>query len=749
MLDSVIRTIITVTLILSSTWGQRVEVPVYEKGAYSVIVNNQVWFHSADTSIHHMGRDYSSTDGSLQILKSNTQLGQDILGSYTKVLLEWQVPSGPKFETSIRTYKDIPSAVLFEQYFPDGASKTATDPQGTMSSFPTLKPSWTQAKGVTIWADSKGPAPWPGKTPPVEGTLSGGIGGTGPLIVFNEDLSESVVISAFTNIMAHAQTFCDNTLRYGVIGSATFVPPGFRVTTILNVGKGISSAMESWGDVLLKWHKKERYGYKRDLANQYLGYSTDNGAFYYYHTEAGKNYEATIIDIQADAEHRGLPYKYVLLDSWWYYQGENGGGVVTWDARPDIFPDGLLGLQSKTHWPHQLHNKYWDAETTYAKQNGGRFQFICDGDTICLPVEQAFWNELFANKSKSGMFMYEQDWQWIQFNRTKELHEDPTLGHTWMMQMNTAAAMHNVTMQLCMTYSRQQLQSVEMGQVTNMRASGDYQPGNGDWDTAKTAIYYHAIGAAPSKDNYWSAAYQPGNPRYGNATEPHSRLHSAAASLTTGPVAVSDKIGSANASIILRACDAAGRLLTPDRPATYVDEMFLQKAFSKGGPNGHVWSTYASVGATYFQYLLGIDLLSPYSHRLDTFNHSASRLIATEMDSETAQEVSARGSFNFPKCGEDDFKLILLSPIVHGYALLGEPNKWVSVSAQRFSELHFSEGEASVTIHGQAGESVTVRWWVMQKVVVSPCIVPASGWMGASIRGEAASCTSAFYNIFT
>lgn len=723
--------------------------PVSAAGSYSVIVNRQEWFHSVETYIRHMGRDYSSSDGSLHILKSNTKTGQDTLGSYTNVLLEWQVPSGPRFDTSIRIYKDIPSVALFEQCFPDGANDTATDPQGIISSFPALRPSWTQAKGVTIWADSKGPAPWPGTVPPIDGTLSGGIGGTGPLVVFNEDLSESVVMSAFSNIMAHAQTFSDNTMRFGVIGSATFVPPGFCVTTILSVGKGVNSAMESWGDVLLKWHQKARYGYKRDLANQYLGYSTDNGAYYYYHTEAGKNYEETIIDVRADAEHRGLPYKYVLLDSWWYYQGcDNGCGVVAWDARPDIFPDGLSGLQSKTRWPYQLHNKYWDAKTTYAKQNGGRFEFVCDGDAMCLPVEQAFWNELIANKSAAGMFMYEQDWQWIQFNRTKQLHEDPTLGHMWMMQMNTAAATHNVTMQLCMTYSRQVLQSVEMAQVTNIRASGDYQPGNGDWDTAKDAIYYHAIGTAPSKDTYWSTAFQPGNPRYGNATEPHSRLQSVAASLTTGPIAVSDKIGSANASIILRACDASGRLLTPDRPATYVDEMFLQKAFAKGGPNGHLWSTYASVGATQFQYLLGIDLLNAYSHRLDSFSHSATRLVATEIDSETIQEVSAHGSFDFPQCGQADFKLVLISPILHGYALLGEPDKWVSVSSQRFSDLHFSDGEARVSVQGEVGESVVVRWWVAQKVVVSTCVMPPSGQMCASIREEAAMCTPVVRSIF-
>ena len=52
------------------------------------------------------------------------------------------------------------------------------------------------------------------------------------------------------------------------------------------------------------------------------------------------------------------------------------------------------------------------------------------------------------------------------------------------------------------------LQSVEMPAATNARASGDYihpGPGGGhQWDIGTTSILAHAVGLAPSKDNYWS-----------------------------------------------------------------------------------------------------------------------------------------------------------------------------------------------------------------------------------------------------
>ena len=75
------------------------------------------------------------------------------------------------------------------------------------------------------------------------------------------------------------------------------------------------------------------------------------------------------------------------------------------------------------------------------------------------------------------------------------------------------------------------MQSVEMYAVTNARVSGDYQPGNDDWDIGTSSILAHALGIAPSKDNYWTTEVQTGYPKkyneHPNYTEPHSRLHSA------------------------------------------------------------------------------------------------------------------------------------------------------------------------------------------------------------------------------
>ena len=54
-----------------------------------------------------------------------------------------------------------------------------------------------------------------------------------------------------------------------------------------------------------------------------------------------------------------------------------------------------------------------------------------------------------------------------------------------------------------------------------------------------------------------------------------------------GPVAPADMIGGSNAPLVMQACDQAGHLLSPDRPATLIDAAFAHRAFGGvPGPKG-------------------------------------------------------------------------------------------------------------------------------------------------------------------
>ena len=114
------------------------------------------------------------------------------------------------------------------------------------------------------------------------------------------------------------------------------------------------------------------------------------------------------------AASESIPYRYALLDSWWYYQGV-GGGVSNWVSRPDVFPHGLTSLRNSTGWPVMGHNRYWSVDNVYAKQNGGAYDFVVEKKSdgpfhhdIAWPSSQVFWDDLMANSTKWGLMMYEQ-----------------------------------------------------------------------------------------------------------------------------------------------------------------------------------------------------------------------------------------------------------------------------------------------------------------------------------------------------
>merc|ERR1711904_580094 len=98
----------------------------------------------------------------------------------------------------------------------------------------------------------------------------------------------------------------------------------------------------------------------------------------------------------------------------------------------------------------------------------------------------------------------------------------------------------------------------------------------------------------------------------------------------------------------------------------------------------------------------------------------------------------------FATCGEDDFQLYLVAaPTGKKYTLLGEPDKWISVSSQRFSDLAGSDDHASVKVHGQAGEKVTVRWAdAGGKISSATCPLSAAGEATSHVSSAGVSCAA-------
>jgi len=398
----------------------------------------------------------TTEDGSLKLESITRGTGIDASGAFELTTVAWH---GGAFITSFRDYANM---IVFEQSFPhgiQGSTLNASDPYAARDDVSTAFPSFSttssgSSTGYLAFAgDMMGSGAKHG-TGGITG-LPTGVSGFGPACFFDSGLQASVVISSFSQFMAASNGRRGNGMAYGLQGSVTDIPPGYTLSFVMVASSagGVNAAFEEWGDKLLHRYGKSREVTYQDYSLQYLGYSTDNGAYYYYQTEGqtgrvgrGKTYEETLIDVKSYAVQNSIPYKYILLDSWWYYQGQ-GSGVKNWVGRPDVFPHGNSYLRNQTGWPIMGHNRYWAVDNVYAKQNGGDYDFVVERkdegqgfNDFAWPTEQRFWDDLLYNSSAWGLFMYEQDWLDTEYDNVRHLNLNATAARTWLMQMGSAAS---------------------------------------------------------------------------------------------------------------------------------------------------------------------------------------------------------------------------------------------------------------------------------------------------------------------
>jgi len=598
---------------------------------------NEITLQSAGVEYSSAADEFSPRK--LRVVETGMATGVDKLGEFEQTSLLLKSSNGlAQMECRFRQYEEV---IVFEQHFPVQLNGTSTgDKDAVISGFPTFTAdsaaqtaaglqkgfahwvSWhyddkvttgaaqtedeggNQARRLLVAPGFVSPAygRWGDMAVPNEAgaaTLSGGVSGSGVIALFAREAPDlAAVLSPLSGFMA--QSHCvrrrsssraatsdpnpNTQLAYGIMGLVDSVPEGYSQTTVLTLGgggcRGINCAMRQWGA-----HMRRYYGVRdsaasttRDPTLSLLGYSTDNGMYYYYNTDKNNTdtYQNTLINVHAaEVAGRRIPYRYILLDSWWYYRANNtdtGGGVTDWSPRPEVFPDGIEYLTEQTDWLVQAHNRYWSDEAIYAATNGGSYEFGIDGATHgAVPLSESFWTDLFRGPRESwNLAVYEQDWLNQEFDvYFPAMMEDLSLARQWLMQMAAGARSNNITVQYCMPYVRHLLQSLEVNSrfsyedsnvVTQARASDDHKPSEDEdqWRVGGQAMLIHALGLRPSKDGFWSSSSQPGNPYGEDSVEESPSLQAAVATLSAGPVQVGDGIGFADRGLIMKSCREVG-----------------------------------------------------------------------------------------------------------------------------------------------------------------------------------------------
>ena len=618
---------------------------------------------------------------------SETQ-GHDDIGDYQQISFNWKA-NGMPMSGSIRVYNNK-SVVLFSQTC-DTASKT---PPAAFPAFTKLPPSLH----VFSYGNSNF-APPDFKANDI----------STPWLLF-DDRANAVVISPASHFMV-ASMLGDGRkeVASGFNPNLQNLPAGFTQTTIVAFGNGINRTWDLWGKALLSLEHSRRPSDEADTVSKYLGYWTDNGAFYYYNYDLTKGYAGTLQALVNHYREEQIPIRYLQLDSWWYSKSTTGpdgtpgaetkasklpsgkwnryGGLLEYKAHPFLFPDGLDSFQKSIGLPLVTHNRWIDPASPYHQH------YEISG---IAAVDPKWWNDIADYMKTSGIITYEQDWLDHIYQYSPAFSSDAETGEAFLDDMSRACDQKGITMQYCMALPCYFLQGSRYDNLTTIRTSGD-RFNEGKWNNFLfTSRLAGSLGILPWADVYMS--YETDNVLL--------------STLSAGPVGIGDAIGAENKTNLMCAVRADGVIVKPDAPIMPLDQTYIADA--QGKPVPLIASTDTEHNGIRTEYVFAFNRrnmppgqvqfspaelgLNGSAYIYDYFAGNGRALASTE--DFTAPLAKKSGAF------------YVVAPVgKSGIAFLGDKDKFVGTGKQRVTSLDDETGklavgvmlaanETSVTLHG-------------------------------------------------
>ena len=300
-----------VAVLCSRGASASMHVGVGSQGSVTLSVDGDVWLISNKTYIDSYPLIFSN---------SSKATGTDTLGAFTANTFIWKSNANVVMEAEVRTYDD--DFVVFEQRFPTALSfeNQLSKARALITDFPSFE---EQKSGLSFATFNGGFAKEVamGKGAGLASCSVGTQGGV-PIILFDADSSptKTLVASQLTSFKG-GDLYCSGHLSMGVKGTSTSIPAEYSVSFVVVEGDGIAKTMEKWGDILLKKSGKlHRASPYHDDIVSYVGWWTDNGAYYHYPggtIEGDKGGYQKAMHAVADYHRQiGAPFKHWQLDSW-------------------------------------------------------------------------------------------------------------------------------------------------------------------------------------------------------------------------------------------------------------------------------------------------------------------------------------------------------------------------------------------------------------------------------------------------
>ncbi len=716
------------------------------------------WLGPLGLRLHHAGRWYVAEDAP-QLHDEDSQLGAqriqpaaldrfdgvDDLGAYCGVRITW-APLPFPLRTSVRAYRDAP-LIVFRLETPGRVPGLGTRRFERPSVAWTLLPSRRTRDGVPDGtrtyghqytefalpvhgdADGAGFGFAPHRPPVVEPLLFIAPDGRTLLLAPLDQFHEQIIAVPPEPERVH------DGVRCGWHGDLAEVPAGFATELAVWAADSPRHALAAWGEHLQRRHATQRPSrYVDDLLGK-LSYWTDNGAVYYYRTERDADYLTTLERVVTDLHTHEVPVRSVQIDSWFYphehlrpVSAEGApvvppSGMMTWEPRTDLFPDGFRDLQRRLgNLPLTFHSRHFSSRSPYFE----RYAAWCDGE-YAHPADPRVYDLLLAQAASWGAITYEQDWLVESFLRVRGLREVPGRTRTWQEQLDRATGEHGLSLQWCMATPADFFQTVTLHHVHSIRTSGDYRylfdnGLNWVWFLHTNALA-RAVGLTPFKDVFLSHGATAIS-----AGEPYAEVEALLSALSTGPVGIGDQLGCTTREIVMRTCREDGVLIKPDVPVAAIDRCFVSNSFLEHAPL--VGETYSMHPAGRWVYVASFNASrakQPLPFRLELSDLGGvapdGPVVVYDWRRRTFSRTDADGGWNVTLPFQDwDYRI--LCPLLPGeVTVFGDVTKYATVGDRRVAGINIAEGglqfdvlgapDTRVEIHGcSATRPLDVTAWV-------------------------------------
>jgi hypothetical protein len=500
-----------------------------------------------------------------------------------------------------------------------------------------------------------------------------------PWVGFDSDLHTAILAPVTHFMVAATGVSPAGALGSGISTRIATVPPGFTQQTLLVLDNGINQAFDAWGNLVTNATGKTRPPNDADVTLNRLGYWTDAGSTYYYATEPGMSYPATLRAVKDDFAAHGLPLGYMQLDSWFYPKGpaadwhSRDGGIFRYFAAAPPFSGTLANFQKALAIPLVTHSRWIDPLSPY------RSQYRMSGN---VSTDPQYWSDVSQYLAGSGVAGFEQDWladkAVTDFNLTD--------ADDFLDNMAGAMGQQAISVQYCSGTTRHFLQTARYGNVTTIRASEDR------FDRSRWTNFLYAsrlaaaLGVWPFTDVLMSG----------------ETANLILATLSAGPVGVGDALGAMDPGNLARSVRADGTIVKPDVPIVPIDSSFWKDSGNALAPM--VAATYSDFGSVrdwyLFLYPQGDITLAQF--RLADVGLVQAAFLYDYFDG-TGRVVSPGEWLT-----EDvtDFRYQVAAPIGwSGMALIGDTGHFATLGKKRIAAVT-DDGALHVTVAFAAGETV-------------------------------------------